>query len=107
MSVVDHIDRPPTIATFWPSTKPDCAQALLESADMTCRLADDLLLRNPTTGIADCCARAASGHAAVAPPSSAMKSRRFSSGRDARFIARPAHRTVRAAFPHTAPTLGV
>jgi hypothetical protein len=24
------------------------------------------------------------------------------SGRDARFIARPPHRTVRAAFPHTA-----
>ena len=33
--------------------------------------------RNPITGIADCCARAASGQAtAVAPPSSAMKSRR-------------------------------
>src|SRR5262249_42474879 len=29
------------------------------------------------------------------------------SGRDVRFIARPPHRTVRAAFPHTAPTLGV
>jgi hypothetical protein len=29
------------------------------------------------------------------------------SGRDARFIARPPHRTVRAAFPHTAPTSGV
>jgi hypothetical protein len=28
-------------------------------------------------------------------------------GRDVRFIARPPHRTVRAAFPHTAPTLGV
>src|ERR1700745_608377 len=28
------------------------------------------------------------------------------SGRDARFIARPPHRTVRAAFPHTAPTSG-
>jgi hypothetical protein len=30
----------------------------------------------PITGIAGCCARAASGHAA-APPSSVMKSRRF------------------------------
>src|SRR5215813_2309791 len=30
----------------------------------------------PTTGIADCCARAASGHAAVAPPSAASNSRR-------------------------------
>jgi hypothetical protein len=28
------------------------------------------------TGIAGCCARAASGHAAAAPPSSVMKSRR-------------------------------
>jgi uncharacterized protein YchJ len=32
---------------------------------------------NPITGIADCCARAASGHAAAAPPSSVMKSRPF------------------------------
>jgi len=38
----------------------------------------DLLLRNPTTGIAGCCARAASGHAA-APPSSVMNSRRLMS----------------------------
>ena len=53
-----------------------------------------------------CCARAASGHAAAAPPSSVMNSRRCS-GRDVRFIARPPHRTVRAAFPHTAPTSGV
>ena len=28
---------------------------------------------------------------------------RLCSGRDVRFIARPPHRTVRAAFPHTAP----
>jgi hypothetical protein len=34
-------------------------------------------LRNPTTGIAGCCARAASGHAAAAPPSSVMNSRRL------------------------------
>jgi hypothetical protein len=51
--------------------------------------------------------RAASGHVAVVPVSSEMKSRRVRSGRDVRFIARPPHRTVRAAFPHTAPTLGV
>jgi hypothetical protein len=30
------------------------------------------------TGIADCCARAASGNAAAAPPSSVMNSRRLS-----------------------------
>src|SRR5215472_7872475 len=29
------------------------------------------------------------------------------SGRDVRFIARPPHRSVRAAFPHTAPASGV
>ena len=32
--------------------------------------------RNPITGIAGCCARAASGHATAAPPSSVMNSRR-------------------------------
>src|SRR5262245_6620066 len=31
----------------------------------------------PTTGIVGCCARAASGHATAAPPSSVMKSRRL------------------------------
>jgi hypothetical protein len=30
-----------------------------------------------TTGIAGCCARAVSGHAAAAPPSSEMNARRF------------------------------
>jgi len=35
---------------------------------------------NPITGIDSCCARAASGHAAVAPPSSVMKSRRLKPG---------------------------
>ena len=34
-----------------------------------------LVLRNPITGIADCCARAASGHAAAAPPSVAKNFR--------------------------------
>jgi uncharacterized protein YchJ len=31
----------------------------------------------PITGIAGCCARAVSGHAAAAPATSVMKSRRF------------------------------
>src|SRR5262249_17333228 len=34
-------------------------------------------LRKPTTGIAGCCARAASGHAAAALPTSVMNSRRL------------------------------
>jgi hypothetical protein len=33
--------------------------------------------KKPTTGIAGCCASAASGHAAAAPPSVALKSRRL------------------------------
>src|SRR5262249_20461952 len=37
----------------------------------------EVLLRNPITGIAGCCAHAASGQAAAAPPSSVMNSRRF------------------------------
>ena len=36
--------------------------------------------KNPITGIAACCARAASGHATAAPPSSVMNSRRFMCG---------------------------
>ena len=43
---------------------------------------------------------------AAAPPSSVMNSRRCS-GRDVRFMARPPPRSVRAAFPHTAPASGV
>jgi hypothetical protein len=35
--------------------------------------------RIPTTGIAGCCARAASGHAAAAPPTKVMNSRRLTS----------------------------
>ena len=53
-----------------------------------------------------CCAHVANGHTAAAPPTSVMNSR-LRSGRDVRFIARPPHRTVRAAFPHTAPTSGL
>jgi hypothetical protein len=40
-------------------------------------LSMDEALRYPITGIAGCCARAASGHTAAAPPSSDMNSRRF------------------------------
>jgi hypothetical protein len=39
----------------------------------------DAALSNPITGIAGCCARAASGHATAVPPSSNMNSRRFMS----------------------------
>ena len=39
--------------------------------------AGERLLSSPITGIARCCARAAIGHTAAAPPSSVMNSRRF------------------------------
>jgi hypothetical protein len=37
----------------------------------------DVVPRNPITGIAGCCARAATGHAAAALPSSVMNWRRL------------------------------
>jgi hypothetical protein len=35
------------------------------------------ILKNPTTGIAACCARAAIGHTTAEPPTNEMKSRRL------------------------------
>jgi hypothetical protein len=59
------------------------------------------------------CGRPAHDHWMISP-SSGQHKRHYSpimiapcSGRDVRFITRPPHRTVRAAFPHTAPTSGV
>jgi len=40
----------------------------------------DAVLRTPITGIAFCCARAASGHAAITPPGKIMKLRRLMPG---------------------------
>ena len=40
-------------------------------------------------------------------PLTKLRHQQTGSGRDVRFIVRPPHRTVRAAFPHTAPTSGV
>ena len=52
-------------------------QALAKCAQTVRDGSGDVGSRNPITGIAGCCARAASGHAAAAPPSSVMNSRRF------------------------------
>ena len=58
--------------------EPSLLQALPERVQtIRERVRRGVLLRNPITGIAGCCARAASGHAAAAPPSSVMNSRRF------------------------------
>jgi len=66
-----------SIATLRPSTYPTSFRLWLNRAQAVANRLDDTLPRNPTTGIAGCCARAASGHAAAAPPRSAMNSRRF------------------------------
>ena len=55
----------------------DFLQAQAKRTQKSARMASgDALLRNPITGIAGCCARAASGHAAAAPPRRLMNSRR-------------------------------
>src|SRR5262249_55207228 len=52
-------------------------EALAECAHTVRKRVGDVPPRNPITGMAGCCARAASGHAAAAPPSSVMNVRRF------------------------------
>ena len=51
-------------------------QALAKCAQ-TVRARVDVEPRNPITGIAGCCARAASGQATAAPPNNVMNSRRL------------------------------
>jgi hypothetical protein len=51
--------------------------ALRNAPPSRTELSFDRPLTKPITGIAGCCARAASGHDAAAPPSSAMNSRRL------------------------------
>ena len=98
-----------SIRMFRPSVQPSCCNPCRNAARRAgpSGLSWLMLMSTPMRRTRSaCCPCAANGHAAM-PPSSVMNSRRFSSGRDADFIARPPHRTVRAAFPHTAPTSGV
>src|SRR5262245_49848603 len=64
-----------SISTFWPSMKPASLRPWPNAAVRCVASASEVLRTNPITGIADCCARAASGQAA-APPSSVMNWRR-------------------------------
>src|SRR5215831_13552325 len=57
------------IVTFSPSTSPTSFRPWRNETRRLVMPSDDLLSRKPITGIAGCCARAASGHAAAAPPS--------------------------------------
>jgi hypothetical protein len=64
-----------SIRTSRPSTKPASLSPLRNAVARSVLVAPSL--RNPITGMAGCCARAASGHAVAAPPSSVMNSRRL------------------------------
>jgi hypothetical protein len=55
--------------------EPAFAEALTNAAARWARASEEPSWRNPTTGIAGCCARATNGNAAAAPPSSVMNSR--------------------------------
>jgi hypothetical protein len=68
---------PALTVTLRPSTNPSSLSPRRKAATMYSNDADGVLRSRPTTGIADCWARAANGHAAVVPPSRVMKSRRF------------------------------
>jgi hypothetical protein len=59
--------------TFLPSTWPVSLRPWRNAATMGAWGPGDVPLRNPTTGVAACCALAASDHAAAAPLSSATK----------------------------------
>src|SRR5437899_1725437 len=63
--------------TFWPSTKPASFKPWRNAVTRCVASASDVLRRNPITGIAGCCARAASGHDTVAPPRSGTRDASF------------------------------
>ena len=63
-----------------PSTWPVSLRPWRKARSRSTTASGDRFSRNPTTGIAPCCARAASGHAAAAPPSTVMNSRRLRAG---------------------------
>src|SRR5262249_24864402 len=64
------------MATFLPSTNPASFRPCRKGSTIYAKPVAGVLLRNPATGIAACCARTASGHAAAAPPSVAKDFRR-------------------------------
>jgi len=71
-----------TLSFVYPDSRKPWRTAATRCPDSPARFG----LRNPTTGNADCCAFPASGHAAAAPPTNAMNSRRL--------MASPAPRTT-------------
>src|SRR5262249_57570131 len=82
------------MATFLPSTNPASFRRCRKGWTIYAKPVAGVLLRNPTTGIAGCCARAASGHAATAPPTSVMNSRRLRAGMGSHHPVQPVSRTL-------------
>ena len=64
-----------SIAMLWPSTYPRLPNPCRSAAMLRAPPAAEAGDRMPIEGIAACCARAATGHAAAAPPSNVMNSR--------------------------------
>src|SRR6516164_9432345 len=87
-----------SIATFWPSTKPFSPRPRRNAATRCAVSSGDLALRYPITGIAVCCARAASGHATAAPRSVmnwrrlVCRERSIVRGDEGRIMTRPSSR---------------
>src|SRR5262245_37747466 len=66
------------MATVRPSIQPSSRRRRSKAATQSLQPENVLAPKKPIIGsLPDCCARAASGHAAAAPPSSVMNSRRF------------------------------
>src|SRR6266581_2248013 len=76
------------IARLRPSTKPSWLKPFWKTLRNFAKARGEPLLRKPTTGIARCCACAASDHAAEAPPRNTMNSRRLIFAPDARSLIR-------------------
>src|SRR5262249_51380515 len=73
---------PPSAKRYWivtwrRSTYPPALRPLWNAATNVSNARGDAILRKPITGSAGCCARAATGHVAAAPPTRVMNSRRF------------------------------
>src|ERR1039458_7254293 len=69
-----------SIATVRPSIQPSLRNCCTKAAVQSLQAEDVLAPKNPMVGsFAGCCARAANGHAAAAPPRSVMNSRRLMS----------------------------
>jgi predicted TIM-barrel enzyme len=74
----DAIERTHAMARIWPSTKPVSLRPRRNAASKSDALSAEFkMFMKPTTGIAGCCARPTSGHAAAVTPIRAMKSRRL------------------------------